>query len=109
MTIIRTTVHVGYNDVSFPQSQIAISKLSLYPERFTEGTGMSTNRYCCIPDRYNHTWLPAGLVIELVTKSDRRPQFLQVRQKQVSFTVRRIGWTNVICLPITLSYAAVLN
>ncbi len=37
--LVRSTVHLGYDDVSFP-SQIAISKLSLYPERFTEGTGI---------------------------------------------------------------------
>ena len=30
----------GYNDVLIPQSRIAISKLSLYPERFTEDTGI---------------------------------------------------------------------
>ena len=37
---VDVAVHLGYNDVSFPQSQIAISKLSLYPESFTEGTGI---------------------------------------------------------------------
>ena len=36
----KDTVHLGYNDVSFPQSQIAISKLSLYPDSFIEDTGI---------------------------------------------------------------------
>ena len=36
----ESTLHLGYNNVSFPQSQVAISKLSLYPESFTEGTGV---------------------------------------------------------------------
>lgn len=39
-TIQSTLAHLGYNDVSFPQSQIAVAKLSLYPESFTEGTGL---------------------------------------------------------------------
>lgn len=38
----------GYNDVPFPQSQIAMGKLPLYPERFTERIGvidsMESNR-----------------------------------------------------------------
>ena len=34
------TVHLGYNDVFFPQSQIAVSKLSAYPESYCEGTGI---------------------------------------------------------------------
>lgn len=33
-------VHLGYNDVLIPQGRVAISKISLYPEKFTEGTGM---------------------------------------------------------------------
>ena len=44
----RNIVHLGYNDVSFPLSRIAMRKLSLYPERFTEGLGtidfMGSNR-----------------------------------------------------------------
>ncbi len=35
----RYTVHLGYSDVSFPQSQTALSKLPLYPREFTKGTG----------------------------------------------------------------------
>lgn len=37
-----------YYDVSFPQSQIAISMLSLYSERFTESIGIidSMRSYC---------------------------------------------------------------
>lgn len=42
------TVHPSYKDVSLPQSQIDISKVSIYPERFTEGAGiiesMGSNR-----------------------------------------------------------------
>lgn len=34
------TFHLGYNDVSLPQSQIAVSKLPLYPESYTEGPGI---------------------------------------------------------------------
>ena len=43
-TVIETfegTAHPGYNNVSIPQSRIAISKLSLYPERFTKGTSIT--------------------------------------------------------------------
>ena len=36
----RTPNLLESNDVSIPQSRIAISKSSLYPERFTEGTGI---------------------------------------------------------------------
>lgn len=34
------TFQLGYNDVSLPQSQIAVSKLPLYPESYTEGLGI---------------------------------------------------------------------
>lgn len=34
------TFHLCYNDVSLPQSQIAVSKLPLYPESYTEGLGI---------------------------------------------------------------------
>lgn len=34
-------VYLGYNDVSFPPSQITAKKLSLYPESYTEGTGIT--------------------------------------------------------------------
>ena len=35
----RYTVHLGYSDVSFPQSQTALRKLPLYPREFTKTTG----------------------------------------------------------------------
>ena len=38
---LNSTVHLGYNDVSIPQSWIAISKLSLYLEMFAGGTGIA--------------------------------------------------------------------
>ncbi len=48
MTCAWNTVHLGYNNVSIPQSQIAISKLSLYPTKFTKSIGiidfMGSNR-----------------------------------------------------------------
>lgn len=37
---VNVQVHLGYKDASFPQGQIAVSKLSVYPESYTEGTGI---------------------------------------------------------------------
>lgn len=34
---LSKNVRLGYNDVFFPQSQIAVSKLLVYPESYSEG------------------------------------------------------------------------
>ena len=60
------TVHLGYNDVSIPQSRIAISKLSLYPERFTDGTGIIDSKG---PNRNKEDIVISRIVITRVDSS----------------------------------------
>ncbi len=36
----HATVHLGYNDMDFPRSQIVVSKLSVYPEGNTDVAGI---------------------------------------------------------------------
>ena len=59
----QSTVHLGYNDVSIPQSRIALSKLSLYPERFTEGTGIMDSMG---PNRNKEDFVISRIVITRV-------------------------------------------
>ena len=87
------TVHLGYNDVSIPQSRIAISKLSLYPERFTDGTGIIDSKG---PNRNKEDIVISRIVITRVDctiKSLKRFYFTYHNTRKYTDITEAVGWT----------------